>query len=179
MHYGWDWVYHDRGAGLLQPDEKWTTLLWAGLWKAGGSLSLLQALPGTAQAAGRRKDNDFHCIFLYPCAGKPLTNPFLVQLSAGYPITWGLNHSYCIKNMKENLSAGLNHPRSFGVSSPHCFGVDWQSCERTIDRVSLRHTLPLILYSVFFWGQIRFYPGLRGSMQISPGASSQDSCLKN
>lgn len=114
--------------------------------------------PRKSSVSGKEKegkDNYFHCIFLYPCSDKPVTNPFLVQLSAGYPITWGLNYSYHIKNTKENLSAGLNHPRGSGVSSPCCFEVDWQSCELTAEGgvPTKIHALPLIPYSLFFEGR--------------------------
>ena len=114
---------------MLQPDKNELKHFFAlsrslkGRWVPSPSPGTPRESSVSAKEKGG-KDDDFHCIFLYPCADKPVTNPFLVQLSAGYPITWGLNYSYRIKNTKQNLSAGLNLPRGSGLSSPRYCEVD-------------------------------------------------------
>lgn len=173
--------YHDREAGLLQPDEKWTKTLLC-LEEVSGRQVPFPAW-GTLSAGRRRKvgkENCFHPISLYPCADKT-SHQFHFCVAWGWPPNhMGLkNH---IKNTKENPPAGLNHPHSPGVPSAHCLELDWQSWDHGMewgpqDTHSSSHPL-----SYFFLRVDKpLSPGLGGSMQIFPrkAASSQDSCLKN
>lgn len=96
---------------------------------------------GTLSAGRRRKvgtENCFHPIFLYPCMIKLLTSSILVQLGAGYPITWGLK--IALKAQRKISQQGYITLAALGFPVP----AVWRWTDRAGTKILCSQPLPYI-----------------------------------